>query len=672
MKRPRSPLFPFGLLLFTKLAHAQPAALAMLSEEDYFTATPMVLSASRMTQPLNEAPAPITVIDHDTIEAAGAIELTDALHLVPGFQIAHENGGEQTATLHGFSDQHARRMQVMIDGRSIYTADFGGVVWSTIPLTVDEIDRIEVIRGPNGAAFGSNAFVGTINIVTRHAIENHGVSLKVLTGAHHRRRFTGSIGARLGDSDIRVVIASDQHNGFDERNDDFRTGFIDLRADFSPTLNDSLTFEAGYKSTDLLTGFPDDTVQPLRLKNSRYQYQQLNWTRHLGKDSEFRLIAYHNFLDAPDRYQTPPLSRLFGVTPETIPLLFGVEDQPIEVPRSVSEHQYDIDMQHQFQPMPGLRLVWGGGARRDDGRLSLERNTRNALRLFAQAEWRATPRLLVHAGMMHEWFEHIGNFVSTRLALNYQLDTKHSLRLSGSRAWRMPSFFERNSNFQSRLAHSGAPFDAIYLTSNEVRPEHIDALEFGYIGRFPTHHLSVDANLFHQRLNDLIVDVYDTSIADTLGDGAFRYINDGQLRLTGLDAHLDYRPSPASRLLLSLSLAKASGDEPRFPDRIERVDLADDVPRTTLSAMVSHRFGNDTDASATYYYSSAFQWRGEGDPVDGYGRLDLNVSHFFPIANGRGQIRLVVLNALNQPYADFRPENRFERRIYAEIGFRYH
>ncbi len=646
--------------------------LAMLSEDDYFGATPMVLSASRLTQPLDESPAPITVIDHDSIEAAGAIDVTDALRLVPGFQVATPHGGEQTATLHGFSDQHARRMQVMIDGRSIYTATFGGVAWSTIPLTVDEIDRIEVVREPNGASFGSNAFVGAINIITRHAIEDHGASLSLLGGYGQRRRFVGRLGGHLGDADVRIVASSDQHDGFPGRNDDYRGGALNLRADLAPTLNDNLTFEAGYKSTDMQLGFVDDPVQPLRLKNSQYGYQQIDWSRQLSHNGEFRLIAYHNRLYNPDRFVTPPLSRLLGVPAAAVPALFGVSDQPIEVPLGFTEDQYDLDLQHRFTVSPHLRLAWGGGLRHDHSASREASHGRNSWRLFANLEWRPLPKWLVHAGLMQENFEGLGQYTSPRLAINYRIAADHSLRLGASRAWRMPSFFEQFSNFQTRLAHDGGPFDAIYLTTNDVRPERIDAVELGYIGRFLDRRLLVDVDLYHQHLSDLIVDVYDNAIPDRIGDGAFRYINDGHLYLTGVDAQLDYRPSARDRFLLSLSHVVASGDEPRFPDRIERIDLADDVPRTTLSLLASHRFVNGIDASAVYYYSSAFQWRGEGDPVDAYDRLDLNVNYEFALAGGSAHLRLVILNALNQPYLDFRPENRSERRIYAEFGFRYH
>ncbi len=667
-----------GLLCLSSAASGDSPELAMLSEEDFFAESPIVLSASRLTQPLNESPAPITVIDHDMLEAAGTVELTDALRLVPGFQIAHGSGGEQTATFHGFSDQHARRMQVTIDGRSIYNATFGGVLWSSIPLTIDEIDRIEVVRGPNGSAFGFNAFIGAINIITRHAIEDRGASLSLLAGSQRRKRSIGRLGGRFGDVDVRAQASFDQHDGFDRRNDDFRTGFFNLRADYSPSLTDAIRFEAGYKRTDLQTGFHDDTVQPLRVKTTDYSFQQIDWSRQLEDDAAFKLQLYHNRLAAPDRFRTAPISELLGVPPSVVTRLFGVSDQPIDVIQDLVENQYDLDLQHSFRLSANVRIAWGGGARRDevasptfiDNRDPVRRD---AARLFVNAEWRPTSRILLNAGVMQEWFEHIGASTSPRLALNYRLADQQTLRASASRAWRMPSIFEQFTDFHSQLANTGQRFDTLYQSSGALDPERIDAWELGYIGRLLDNRLLVDINLFHQRIRRLIVDVYDAELPDPIGDGAFRYINSGHLDINGMDAQLQYRPTPHTRLSLALSLAKANGKEPRFPDLLEKTDLANDVPRTTLSIMLTHRFNDDIDASALYYYSSAFQWRGEGDPVDSYGRLDLNIKRQFNIGgNASGHIRFVVQNALNQPYDDFRPENRFGRRFYVELGFIYH
>jgi iron complex outermembrane receptor protein len=158
------PLFFIALPVFSA------PETAPLTEEQYFSDIPIVLTATRLAQPATEAPAAITVIDREMIKASGAREIADLLRLAPGFVVSHENGYTPIVMYHGLSDEYARRMQVLIDGRSVYAPSGGGVEWTNLPLTVDDIERIEVIRGPNAASYGSNSFLSIINIITLHSM----------------------------------------------------------------------------------------------------------------------------------------------------------------------------------------------------------------------------------------------------------------------------------------------------------------------------------------------------------------------------------------------------------------------------------------------------------------------------------------------------------------------
>jgi len=113
---------------------------------DYLGDMPVVLSVSRLAQPLAEAPGAVTVINREMIHASGFREIPDLLRLVPGFYVGWYDGTMATVN-RGLPDQYSRRMQVLVDGRSIYTPLFGGVQWSDLPLAMDDIERIEVIRG---------------------------------------------------------------------------------------------------------------------------------------------------------------------------------------------------------------------------------------------------------------------------------------------------------------------------------------------------------------------------------------------------------------------------------------------------------------------------------------------------------------------------------------------
>ncbi|MDE2585018.1 MAG: TonB-dependent receptor plug domain-containing protein, partial [Betaproteobacteria bacterium] len=145
---------------------------ALLSENDVLGDVPMVLTVSRLRQAVADAPAAVTVIDRQMIRDSGAWDVTDALRLVPGMYVGSsaDNGvfvPNATVSYHGMADAYSRRMQVLVDGRSIYTPLFGGPIWSTLPIALDDIERIEVSRGPNSVTYGANSFLGVINIITR-------------------------------------------------------------------------------------------------------------------------------------------------------------------------------------------------------------------------------------------------------------------------------------------------------------------------------------------------------------------------------------------------------------------------------------------------------------------------------------------------------------------------
>lgn len=129
---------------------------------------PVVLSATRLKQAVADAPASITIIDRQMISQSSAREIPDLLRLVPGMVVGYEKGWDAFVSYHGTSADMARRMQVLIDGRSVFQPSLAFVDWIGLPLELDDIDRIEVVRGPNAAAYGSNSFLAVVNIVTRN------------------------------------------------------------------------------------------------------------------------------------------------------------------------------------------------------------------------------------------------------------------------------------------------------------------------------------------------------------------------------------------------------------------------------------------------------------------------------------------------------------------------
>src|SRR5690606_4487862 len=131
----------------------------------FFETLPVVLTVSRLPQPLQDTPGAVTVIDADQIAATGYRDLARLLRLVPGMQVGQERGNDQWVTYHGLGSDYPNQMQVLIDGRAVYSPYyFGGADWGALPIAIEDIERIEVVRGSDSAAYGSNAFLGVVNI----------------------------------------------------------------------------------------------------------------------------------------------------------------------------------------------------------------------------------------------------------------------------------------------------------------------------------------------------------------------------------------------------------------------------------------------------------------------------------------------------------------------------
>ncbi len=176
--------------------------LARVTLEDLMKVT--VTSAARKSQRADDVPAAVYVITRDDIRRSGLTTLPELLRLAPGAQVARVNANKWAVSIRGFNDLYSNKLLVLVDGRSVYSRTFGGVFWDMQDLMIQDIDRIEVIRGPGGAVWGSNAVNGVINVITRSAMETVGLSANVSAGSFERERAGFRYGGKMGGAAYRV------------------------------------------------------------------------------------------------------------------------------------------------------------------------------------------------------------------------------------------------------------------------------------------------------------------------------------------------------------------------------------------------------------------------------------------------------------------------------------
>jgi iron complex outermembrane receptor protein len=640
---------PAGLLLtFWPLSHAV-ANNVLLSEQAFLDDLPIVLSASRLPQLPANTPVATTTIDREMITASGFTEIPDLLRLAPGFIVNYDSGYVQAVGYHVLADRFSRQMQVLVDGRSVYEPSLGGVAWADLPLTVDDIERIEVIRGPNASSFGANAFTSIINIITREAVLDRGLMLKTSLGSDGLAEGFLRYGGSHKNLDYRVTTAYRENNGFDERNDDMQVKLITLRGDYQIDLDDMLMVQLGHNSgtkgddnvfDDLI---PDHNIQTYR------QFQQIRWTHTLSADQEFSFQLYHNQNKNINTYNSTPIPSLGGIR-----LYFD---------ESVRADRWDFEFQNILKPAASLRLVWGIGARKDQVNAPLFFNTTNNVendshRIFSNAEYYLTGKTLLNAGIVYESSDTGGKNISPRASINHHFYKGHTLRLSASRAYRDPFVFEESPDYRFPLA---IPNNVLFFDAGDIEPERITSWEIGYVGNFPRIHTSLDARYFHDNLDSLIS--LDTTTNPSGLDGTVQVFNNANsARISGIELSARYRPGNGNRINISYTHQDITSK-----DLSGNTRYADAGPSDMLNILAIHRFGGGYSASVGYYYLSKMKELETNDIRSAQHRSDIRMARTVSTARQDLTFALVVQNLFDAD-EDTRLKNNIDRRVYGSIS----
>ncbi|EFK95147.1 TonB-dependent receptor, plug [sediment metagenome] len=649
------------------------AVQAAVTEADFLDEMPVVLSVSRLSQPVNEAPAAVTVIDQDMIRASGFRDIPDLLRLVPGFSVAYTRTNTWAVGYHGLADAYSRRFQVLVDGRSIYSAAFGAVQWQELPLSIDDVERIEVVRGPNAATFGSNAFFAVINIITKEAVQVPGTFASVQYGDHGMAGLTLRHGGKSGDTNYRLTFSAQNRDRFDEDTydnippiplklfEETRTYMVNGRADHRVSASDEVSAQFGLAIGDWQAGRQLDPPNPEHVLEPRQQdvnnaYVQLKFRRVLSVDDEWSLQFYHS------RHDFEALSSLdaFGLT------IIGDQD--------ALQTRTSLEFQANSRLAPDLRMAWGAEVRRETVESPLYFDSSDTLdgvlgRVNANLEWRVRPDLLLQGGAMLEYHYYAGLDVSPRVAMNYDFAPGHTLRLNVSQAYRMPTFQEQDGNIVYRST-TGLPIDIITVPTSNLQSERIRSHEIGYVGQYRPWRIQLDAKLFYDKVDDYIGS---TRIALPVGaelvsggspGRARQGLNSGSFTLRGGDLQLNWQPTHAFRLSAQYARVYISTS-----DALDTVDddVKDSVPLDNFSLLARYDLGQGWMVSTGVYHSSSMDWLDQGDSMEPFTRVDARLARRWTW-QGHEVEAAVVGQALNGDYSEFRESQVFSRRVYGSLS----
>ncbi len=443
-----------------------------------------IFSLSKKKENAFDAPSAAYILGSEEIRRSGATSIPEALRLVPGLQVARISGNQWAISARGFNSQYSNKLLVMIDGRVIYSPIFSGVGWDLHDYVMEDIDRIEVVRGPGGTIWGANAVNGVINIITKSAIQTQGVYLSQIVGTLDKSITEVRYGGKTNkDDDYRVYAKKAVRDGLDKvsgiSNDDSnnqnRAGF---RYDISSIKNSSISVHGDVFAGEAKSYFNASPISNQNNKNSNGGNLVVNWDRKISKKSNFTLNTYIDY----DRFSMPILKR--------------------------SATTYDIDLQHFYNFSKENQFVWGVGYRRIDDEIKSGSISNGAI-----IPLNYTPSSLnsyVYSGFIQdkigliadELYLTLGSkfMVNNFTGFEYQPNAKlayyparnQTLWASVSRAVRTPTRAEAGLNLLNG-AQKG---------SNQYESEDLIAYELGYRIK-PTSRISIDATSFFNKYTSL-------------------------------------------------------------------------------------------------------------------------------------------------------------------------
>lgn len=454
-----------------------------------------ITSVSKKAEHLFDVAAAITVLTQEDIARSGAHTIPELLRLVPGLQVAQLDSSRWAISSRGFNERFANKLLVMIDGRSVYSPLFSGVFWNAQDTMLEDIERIEIIRGPGATVWGANAVNGVINIITRHSRDTEGGSVAVTAGSHLRPLLAARYGGTVDDKTTYRLFAK----GFSQENfkslsggpahdswNSIRAGF---RADRDHSPHDTFSLQGEIYSSDAAMEVelpqPPTFVQELTDIDEEYSGGHLlaTWEHSFSPSSTLDFQVYYDYTNR---------EQLATETRDTI----------------------DFEIKHHWAPDTTHDIVWGIGYRwshneiEDKIYLSIDpdNNTDELFSAFIQDDIEVVDDTFwLTLGSKLEHNDYSGVEIQPSLRLRYKPDEKYLFWGAISRAVRTPSQAERNLR-----AFIGTDFTIIepFATNiwiegdEDFDSETLTAYEVGARWK-PSEALSFDIALFYNEYEDI-------------------------------------------------------------------------------------------------------------------------------------------------------------------------
>lgn len=605
-----------GMLTASAVRADEPSTLADYSLEQLMAVDIEVTSAARKPQKLEDTAAAIFVIGQEDIRRSGMTSVPELLRMVPGMQVARIDGSTWAISSRGFNAKNSDNLLVMLDGRVLQTPTFTGVYWDAQDVVLDNVERIEVIRGSGGALWGANAVTGIINIITKPAVATQGTLVSVGTG-NLETQGTVRYGGTLGDSghfrlyarsidraSLRQINGTGAFDQYDLR----RAGF---RADWGLGGGNSFTLLGDVYNGDsdhtgsLLSLAPPANIPTGYTTDLKGGNLLARWKKALSATSEWTAQFYYDYYER--RYLN------VGERRDT----------------------YDLDFQHRFLWGDAHDIVWGGGYRQTSDRMDNTfvvafdpaRRTDSVISAFFQDEIALNrDKLYLTVGSKYEHNPYTGCEFQPNLRLRWKIDERQTAWAAVSRAVHTPSRTDVNGVVNSTaVPGAGGVANVMQLQGNPaLQSEHVRAYEAGYRIR-PNERVQADVALFYNEHRNLMTlePGIPYMVSGTPGYRVLPRIFDNKADATtyGLEVSGNWRPSDKWQVRTAYTRLKMDirRDADSADSSIE--NEAGRSPQNQFQLQLSHFPAASVDLSAALYYVDSLPSLG----VPAYTRFDARI-----------------------------------------------
>jgi iron complex outermembrane receptor protein len=557
--------------------------------------TDVLITPTRLKQATADIPAAVTLITSDTIRRLGLTRLVDILRLVPGMEVVEADSTDVRVSYHGTNISNPRRMNVLVDGISMYQPALATVDWTSLPIPVSDIDRIEVTRGTDSATYGPDSMLAIINIVSKHPSDAAPLSLTASGGSPGTLIATIRGGGEFGSTSARAAVEQEEQHGFDTNSlqptnarspaDDYANTRLSIRT--STALAERQTLETfGYAVSSTQTQVYSNPGQ-ITAPNSHSQSFDLGlkWNVEISDHNSLQTAAsYSRFISSqgwrsclPALVLLPQLRALYAVDPSyATDILDGIVPTggtaeanalalqtiaairalgPAATARTCADASIDVgqgradgEIQDTYVFGPALRAVWGVGAREDyaSSQTLLDNGTRfdtESYRVFGTAEYVPVTPVRVNVGAYYEHDSLDEDSFSPRIAVNWSPTSGSTFRAILADGTRAPNMFEQAAR-QEYVVHNVSPaFEGsstatFFETANgpgHLKDEQIVNRELGYLLEVPSAGLQLDVKVFDDSLYHLISEKLELS--------SFLPTNDGRVKLRGAELQATGTPN---------------------------------------------------------------------------------------------------------------------------------